>query len=267
MRRALLVLMLAALAACADATPAAPASSAVTRVVSLSPAITETLVELGLRERLVGCTPWCQGVPGIPALGSMTEVDLERLAAARPDIILLQRTAMGAPPGLRETAAKRGWRVEEIACASLSDVRALEGRVADVMGVPESVARAAQWEETLRPIGTLSERSPAVLLLSADPVMAIGNDAFLAQAWAAWGGVTLPATPGYPPMSLEDLFALRPRSILRIGACPASAMLEAACAQRAIHLECIEDGRLLRPGPALREGLVAWRASLETRTP
>lgn len=266
MRRVLMVLMLAALAACADATPAAPPSSAVVRVVSLSPAITETLVELGLRERLVGRTPWCQGVSEVPALGSMTEVDLERLAVAKPDLILLQRTAMGAPSGLSETAAKRGWRVEEIPCASLADVRALEARVAGLMGVPTSAAREAQWEQALRPLGTLSERSPTVLLLSAEPVMAIGNDAFLAQAWAAWGGVTSPATPGYPPMSLEDLFALHPRSILLIGACPSGATLEAACAQRSISFECIEDGRLLRPGPALREGLGAWRASLEART-
>lgn len=265
MRRALMVLMLAALAACADATPAASASSGAMRVVSLSPAITETLVELGLRDRLVGRTPWCQGVPGVPALGSMTEVDLERLTAAKPDLILLQRTAMGAPPGLREAAAERGWRVEEVACASLADVRTLEARVAGAVGVSASAAREAQWEQALRPLGTLSERSPTVLLLSAEPVMAIGNDAFLAQAWVAWGGVTSPATPGYPPMSLEDLFALRPRSILLIGACPSGATLEAACAQRSIAFECIEDGRLLRPGPALREGLGAWRESLEAR--
>ena len=266
MSRALIVLMLAALAACSDSTPAAPTAGPVARVASLSPAITDTLVELGLRERLVGRTPWCQGVSEVPALGSMTEVDLERLAAVKPELVLLQRTASGAPAGLREAAEARGWRVEEIPCASLEDVRSLPGRVAAAMGVPSPSADAA-WNEVLTPVGRVAACTPAVLLLSAEPVMAIGQDAFLAQAWAAWGGTTVPKTPGYPQMSLEDLFALRPACVILVGARESSDTLSTACVQRNIRFERIDDGRLLRPGPSLRDGLRAWRTRLSETVP
>lgn len=266
MTRALIVLTLAALAACSDATPAAPSTGPVARVASLSPAITDTLVELGLRERLVGRTPWCQGVSEVPALGSMTEVDLERLAAAKPELVLLQRTASGPPAGLLQAAAMRGWRVQEIPCASLEDVRSLQGRVAAAMGVPPPSSDAA-WNEVLAPAGRVAACTPAVLLLSTEPVMAIGHDAFLAEAWAAWGGTTVPTTPGYPQMSLEDLFALRPACVILVGAREPSDTLSTACAQRSIRFERIEDGRLLRPGPSLRDGLRAWRATLTENAP
>jgi iron complex transport system substrate-binding protein len=267
MSRALIVLMLAALAACSDATPAAPPRGPVARVASLSPAITDTLVELGLRERLVGRTPWCQGVSEVPALGSMTEVDLERLAAAKPELVLLQRTASGAPAGLLEAAATRGWRVEEIPCDSLADVRALQERVASATGVTTLPSSEAAWNEVLAPVGGVSTCAPAVLLLSAEPVMAIGHDAFLSQAWAAWGGTTAPTTQGYPQMSLEDLFALRPACVILVGVREPSDTLSTACAQRNIRFERVEDGRLLRPGPALRDGLRSWRASLMEKSP
>jgi hypothetical protein len=135
------------------------------------------------------------------------------------------------------------------------------------MGVQPSAVRETEWGEILRPVASAGARSPAVLLLSAEPAMAIGHDAFLAEAWSAWGGRALPVARGYPQMSLEDLFALQPRSILLVGAVDPASALAKACAQRGIAFEGIEDGRLLRPGPALREGLRAWRARLAGEAP
>lgn len=266
MRRAVTVLLLAMLARCGEAPVEPSVSGAARRVVSLSPAITATLVELGAGDRVVGRTPWCEGASMAPVVGSLTEIDLERLTAASPDLILVQRVASGPPPGLREAAERRGWRVAEIPCNSLDDVRGLTPSVAAAIGEASRPALEVAWRRALAPVPSVATASPVVLLFSAEPPQAFGRDTFLAQAWRAWGGSTLPDTDGHPQMGLEDLFALAPRTIVLIGAQPGAEVLAQACAARGVSLEVLPDARLLRPGPALREGLTAWRTRLEGPT-
>lgn len=62
------------------------------RIASLSPAVTETLVELGLEEELVAvtpfCRPWLSGRKEIA--GSYTSISIERLKRLNPDVVFLQ---------------------------------------------------------------------------------------------------------------------------------------------------------------------------------
>ncbi|MCA9290710.1 MAG: hypothetical protein KDA25_06255, partial [Phycisphaerales bacterium] len=64
------------------------------RVVSLSPAISSTLRDLGLDPLVVGRTPWCDALdPDVPVVGTLLDVDAERLARLRPTHILVQPPA------------------------------------------------------------------------------------------------------------------------------------------------------------------------------
>jgi len=61
------------------------------KIVSLSPAITETVFALGYGERLAGRTDYCDYPPeaaSVPALGSLMEPDIEAIAAINPDIVI-----------------------------------------------------------------------------------------------------------------------------------------------------------------------------------
>jgi ABC-type hemin transport system substrate-binding protein len=265
MARALLLLILAALACCSDrATPAAANAAGAgpaRRIASLSPAITATLLELGVGDRVVGRTPWCSGVDAAPVVGSMLEIDLERLGAVAPDLVLVQRTASGPPQGLVEAGAGR-WSVEQVPCATLEDVRDLPRRVSEASRMPAPTAVDA-WAPVLAPLAAANELSPAALLLSLDPVQAIGSDGYLAQAWRAWGCVTVPESRGYPQLGIEDLFALNPRSVIVLGSAQPDGPVARACAARGIAFVVIEDPGLLRPGPEARRALAACRARLE----
>ena len=79
----------------------------VERIVSLSPSLTDTVVRLGLRSRLVGRSAWCWRPPGIeslPAVGSYTDVRRDRLVELEPDLVL---TTSGVQAELaRELAAE-----------------------------------------------------------------------------------------------------------------------------------------------------------------
>ena len=46
------------------------------RIVSLSPAISRTLIDFGLQDRIVGRTPHCASIdPSIPVVGDLINID------------------------------------------------------------------------------------------------------------------------------------------------------------------------------------------------
>src|SRR5207244_2288717 len=72
------------------------------RIVSLSPAVTELLFALGVGDRLVGRTTWCDYPPAarqVPSVGDGLNPNIEAVAARHPDLVVLYRSA------LDETAA------------------------------------------------------------------------------------------------------------------------------------------------------------------
>jgi len=80
----------------------------VERIVSLSPSLTDTVVRLGLRDRLVGRSAWCwrpEGIGRLPVAGSYTGVRREVLKELDPDLIL---TTSGAQEALARELARAG---------------------------------------------------------------------------------------------------------------------------------------------------------------
>ena len=61
-------------------------------IISLSPAITEVIFELGEEERLVGISDFCtfpKGTEKIPKVGGLTQVNIERIISLNPDLVLI----------------------------------------------------------------------------------------------------------------------------------------------------------------------------------
>jgi iron complex transport system substrate-binding protein len=61
------------------------------RLVSIAPSITETLFALGLGNRLVGDTDYCDYPPqakSLPHVGAMLNPSLEKIVALKPDLVL-----------------------------------------------------------------------------------------------------------------------------------------------------------------------------------
>ncbi|MFJ8063599.1 ABC transporter substrate-binding protein [Psychrobacillus sp. NPDC096426] len=65
------------------------------RIVSICPAITETLFTLGLKNEIVGRTKYCifpEGiVENVPIIGGTKEVNVEKIRALQPDLILAEK--------------------------------------------------------------------------------------------------------------------------------------------------------------------------------
>ncbi|MCE4625501.1 MAG: ABC transporter substrate-binding protein [Desulfurococcales archaeon] len=81
------------------------------RIVSLSPAVTETLYLLGLEERIVGVSYFCNKPPKAakkPRVGSYYNVNYKKLEELKPDLIL---TTTGAQRKTSLELAQRGYTV------------------------------------------------------------------------------------------------------------------------------------------------------------
>jgi len=65
------------------------------RIVSLVPSLTETLIDFGLAESIVGRTRWCTEpvdvVERIEAVGGTKNPDVERIVALRPDLVIVNK--------------------------------------------------------------------------------------------------------------------------------------------------------------------------------
>lgn len=255
------------LAGCGEAAPQSqPSGATALRIASLSPALTSTLVHMGWKDRVVGRTPWCAGVDQVPVVGSLLEVDLERLSAVKPDLIVVQATAAGVPGVLVTAAAQHGWRVVQVPCTSLAQVRRLETALAEAARAPAPATEtAARWTRVLQPLDAAPRQSPCVLLFASDPPQAFGSDAYLAEVWKAWGGTTMPPSGGHPSLRMEDLFALQPRTVTLIGpeASASFADLAVACADRGVQFVVVSHAGLLRPGPEALDAIERWREQLE----
>ncbi|HEX9444143.1 MAG TPA: helical backbone metal receptor, partial [Candidatus Binatia bacterium] len=61
------------------------------RIVSLAPSVTETIFALGLGDRLVGVTTYCDYPPEaqkLPKIGDFMNPSLEAVMAQRPDLVI-----------------------------------------------------------------------------------------------------------------------------------------------------------------------------------
>ena len=151
------------------------------RIVSLQPASTELLFRLGLGDRVVGRTHFCDWPPAaraVPDLGNGIGPDIEAVAARKPDLVLLYASA--ADRAAADRLAALG-----IATAVLKLDRS------------DDVRRAA------RLIGTLTGTRPAA-------------DSFVAAFDSALGTVAAAtAHPGRRPRLYVDVWASPPMTVGR----------------------------------------------------
>ncbi|MEN8151011.1 MAG: ABC transporter substrate-binding protein, partial [Planctomycetota bacterium] len=122
------------LAACGRAD--APASPDARRIVSLYPAATEILFALGVGDRVIARSKWCDHPPevtALPALGDAVGTSAERVLALDPDLVLVGSHVQ------EETLAPLSTRVRivRVTVDTTDDVRALVRKLAGLTGVPE----------------------------------------------------------------------------------------------------------------------------------
>lgn len=195
------------------------------RIVSLSPASTELLFALGLGERVVWRTHFCDWPPAVravPDLGNGIEPSVEAVAAARPDLVLLYASAANRAAADRLAALGIPTAVLKLDRASdLTRAARLIGGLAGASAAADSLV--AVFDSSLAAVAARSAaragsgRRPRVYVDAwASPPMTVGRGSFLSELIRAAGADNVfgDLAASSATVSLEAIAARDPDAIL-----------------------------------------------------
>lgn len=191
------------------------------RIVSLVPSVTETLFDLGLADRIVGVTRFCvrpdAGVRGKTRVGGTKRLDLARIRALAPDLVIANKeenrreevASLAAdlpvyvqyPRTLAETAAE---------ILRLGALTGTVERAGPLAGAVETARReVAARARAVRPIRT-------AYLIWRNPYWVAGGDTYIDDMLATCGAANVFAgrAERYFPVRADQIAAAVPEVIL-----------------------------------------------------
>lgn len=202
-------------------------ASAPQRIVSTTPSITELLFALGLGDKVVGVTNYCrypEEARKLPKIGTYIQPDMERIAALRPDLVVIQKN----PVQLQARLERLGLRVLELEYDSVDQTFAAIARLAQAGGVAErGAALNAKLRgelEAIRKLAAGRERRSLVFIIGRNPgavdgLIAVGKFSYLTELMEIAGGKNAFAdtVAPYPKISFEALLGRNPYAIVDMG--------------------------------------------------
>ena len=240
-------------------------------VVSLAPSVTETLFALGLGDRLVGVTNYCDYPPEalkVPKIGDFISPNIEAIMAKRPDLVI----GVSGATDLQKTKEleRLGLKVVLVSAANLNEIMnsmksALplvlqDGRRADdVAPVRREHAPSLPATDHLLRVAHDVHRLVGVRFL-----IAVGGKNFIDELITLAGGTNIAGNAGQPWLNLPDEYvvAKAPQVIIEAGMGSereASSKrwedLKSIPAVRQGRIYSYPSDKILRPGPRFGEAL------------
>ncbi len=190
------------------------------RIIALAPHITEQLFAIGAGSRIVGTTEFADypaAAQKIPRVGRAHSVDLERVAALHPDLIVVWGS--GFPPAIIDSLRRLGVPVyinEPSSLESIATSMERLGVLTDSPAAPRAEMALRRQLQTLRQ--KYAERAPVRVFYQiwAQPLMTLAGKHVVNEAIALCGGRNifgqLPQIA--PQVSVEAVVAADPQIIL-----------------------------------------------------
>ena len=256
-----------------------------TRIVSLSPAVTELLFALGAGDRLVGRTTWCDYPPAarrIPSVGDGLNPNIEAVAARHPDLVVLYRSA------LNETAAAQLARLGIAAVVVQQDRLEDIARAARLLGHLTGTDRAgaslaAALEQLVARSRVLPPPSPGrprtrvAFVVWDNPPVVIGAGSYLDELAGLVGAANVfhdiaaaSATVGLETIVSRDpdlLVLLRDSATAEPPGFLRRPEWRAVRAVRQARIVYLSGSLFARPGPRAAEAVAEFRRRLEEAMP
>ncbi len=178
------------LAAAVDAGP---------RVASFSPGATRTLIDLGVADDIAAATRWCP-LPATHAAARSCDAfapDMERLKAARPEIVIVPRSANPLWP---ERCRKEGFRTVILSPESPDSV------AADIRLIGAAVGCAEKAEALASRLGLAhSDAGPRRNIAIIWGGVTAGPQSYLAGPLRDWGYTLVPTKGSWSRLDWEEM--------------------------------------------------------------
>ena len=194
------------------------------RIVSLTPGATEMLFAAGAGAQLIATVEYSSeplAARAVPRIGDVAAIDMERLVAARPQVVIAWPA--GGNPAQRAKIAALGIPLYQQQLARLADLPGSLRRLGELAGTGTvAEAAAAALEARLRTLertyGTAAGSRPPTVLLQAwnRPIYTVGGRHLMSDALGLCGARNVFADlpePG-PLIDTEAVIARNPDIIL-----------------------------------------------------
>ncbi len=232
--------------------PSAFAGETPRRIVSLAPSMTEVIFALGLEDRLVGVTSFCDYPDAArkkAKIGGMSNPSLEAVIALRPDVVVM--TVDGNPKEFEERLRSVKIKTYVFRSRRLAEFPQGIRDMGAALGVGEKAALlAGEIEETLRKyrVARHPARTEKVLfIIWPEPLIVAGRGSIADDAITLLGekNIADDSRIPYPKYSIEEVIRRAP-DVIFIG--------------KGRGMEKVSEGLLdrLRAVPAVKNGRVIF---------
>lgn len=234
------------------------------RVVSLLPSLTESVCAIGACDRLVATdrfSNWPASVEQLPKLGGLDDAPVERIAALKPDVVLVSSSAR-----IIDRLESLGFKVVVLETRNGADTRNTLKLLAQLFDKPG--AGNAVWSRIETEIGAAAARVPPAVRggrvyfeIDSTPYAA-GPESFVGEMLArlGMGNILAPDAGPFPKVNPEFVVRAQPDVIMaskpnlqEMRLRPGWASLRALERGQACGFEPAQFDLLTRPGPRMGE--------------
>jgi iron complex transport system substrate-binding protein len=200
----------------ANAEVASPA-----RIVSTAPNITEILYALGLGDRIVGVSDFCDYPPEAakkPKVGGVVNPSIEAIIALDPDLVLVVPSA--THENLFRSLRQLGIKMLALPNDTIYDlytmIRTIGAETATERAAEEMVSRLqSKFKEVSERVSGRPKRR-VMFVVGADPLFVAGKGTFINELIEIAGGENIAGDSlmKYPQLGIEDVLSRAPEVIL-----------------------------------------------------
>lgn len=185
------------------------------RIISTSPSNTEILFALGLGDKVVGVTDYCNYPPEAlekGKIGGFSTVNIETIISLQPDLVLASDKT-----GEENIRKLENFGVPVIVLHPTNIEGALRNieLVGEITGVKESASKLVMdLKERIGAIRHLKEKPKVLYVVWHDPLMSAGKETFADDLIKRAGGINIADFTGYKVISLEVVVSENPDVII-----------------------------------------------------
>jgi iron complex transport system substrate-binding protein len=216
----LVVTVVTLLSGCGTASREEAVTTSPQRIVSMAPALTEILFALGVGDRVVGVTTYCDYPPEArerAKIGGFSNPSVEAILALEPDVVVVNPAGGNRDSALAVETA--GVALEVVAAETLSDTYVAIRKLAELCGVEQrgEELAASIRERIARVAERVADRPrvPALYCVQIEPLIAAGRGTLPAELMELAGGINVIESDRYPRIGIESVLATSPDVILQ----------------------------------------------------
>jgi ABC-type hemin transport system substrate-binding protein len=181
------------------------------RIISLSPGITNTVIDAGFEGSLVGRSSFCfHADENIPVVGNLLEIDYERLLKLSPTHVFVQQTVSDTDSHLFKLAEQGNFELHDWPINRVSDIQTLYGDVTEMFG-------GSRKEITISNNTGHELQSPVLIItqgIEGSAGLCFGKDTYLDDLLNEMEIDNVLERTGWISHSFEDLGRLDPQIII-----------------------------------------------------